>query len=127
MRVKLSSEAAGAISFTPVVVQELPMRELVEHILGVTGKDEPRIGEMLLRGTLVSGASRFRWEGWEADLADRARTARPHFRIPIRPAHFAAGAVHCAPSCAAAGSVIEIHREAAARKGCSSARASGMC
>lgn len=68
VRVKLSSEAAEAISLTPVVVQEIPIRELVEHMLGVAGKDEPRIREILLRGTLVSGASRFRWVGWEPDL-----------------------------------------------------------
>jgi hypothetical protein len=67
IRVKLSSETAEAISTTPVVVQELALRELVEHMLGVAGKDEPRIREMLLRGTLVSGASRFRWAGWEAE------------------------------------------------------------
>ena len=67
IRVKLSSEAAEAISLTPVVVQELPIRELIEHMLGVTGKDHARIRELLLRGTLVSGASRFRWSGWEAD------------------------------------------------------------
>ncbi len=68
VRVKLSSEAAESISLTPVVVQELATRELVEHMLGLTGKDEPRIRELLLRGTLVSGASRFRWAGWDADL-----------------------------------------------------------
>jgi hypothetical protein len=67
VRVKLSSEVAEAISLTPVVVQELPLRELVEHMLGVAGKDEIRIHEILLRGTLVSGASRFRWAGWEVD------------------------------------------------------------
>lgn len=67
VRVKLSSEEAGAISLTPVVVQEMAMRDLVEHLLGVTGKDEPRIRDLLKRGTLVSGASRFRWVGWEAD------------------------------------------------------------
>jgi len=67
VRVKLSSEAAGTISLTPVVVQDLPIRELVEYMLGVAGKDEPRIREILLRGSLVSGASRFRWAGWEAD------------------------------------------------------------
>jgi len=67
VRVKLSSEAAGAITLTPVVVQELPIRELVEHLLGITGKDFSRIREILLRGTAVSGASRFRWAGWEAD------------------------------------------------------------
>jgi len=67
IRVKLSSEAAEAISLTPVVVQELSVRELIEHMLGITGKDEPRIRELLKRGTLVSGASRFRWAGWDAD------------------------------------------------------------
>lgn len=68
VRVKLSSEAAGVVSITPVVVQDLPTRELIEHMLGITGKDETRIREILLRGTLVTGASRFRWPGWEPDL-----------------------------------------------------------
>src|SRR5215831_9669117 len=69
IRVKLSSEAAEGISITPVVAREMPLRELVEYMLGVTGKDEARVRELLLRGTLVSGASRFRWSGWEADVA----------------------------------------------------------
>jgi hypothetical protein len=70
VRVKLSSEAAEGISITPVVVQEIGTRELVEYMLGLTGKDEARVRELLLRGTLVSGASRFRWSGWEADRDD---------------------------------------------------------
>src|SRR5437868_13250865 len=69
IRVKLSSEAAESISITPVVVREMPVRELVEQMLGVTGKDEGRVRDLLLRGTLVSGASRFRWTGWEAEAA----------------------------------------------------------
>lgn len=68
VRVKLSSEAAESITITPVVVREIPTRELVEHMLGVTGKDVARVHEILLRGTLVNGASRFRWTGWDADL-----------------------------------------------------------
>jgi hypothetical protein len=68
IRVKLSSEAAEYVSLTPVVVQEMPLRDLVEHMLGITGKDEGRICDLLLRGTLVSGASRFRWTGWDADV-----------------------------------------------------------
>jgi hypothetical protein len=70
IRVKLSSEAAGSISLTPVVAQDLPLRELIEHMLGVTGKDEARIRDLLLRGALVSGASRFRWAGWEVEAGD---------------------------------------------------------
>ncbi|HXI39109.1 MAG TPA: hypothetical protein VNH83_03980 [Bryobacteraceae bacterium] len=66
IRVKLSSEAAEYVSITPVVVQEMPVRDLVEHMLGITGKDEIRVRDLLLRGTLVSGASRFRWTGLEA-------------------------------------------------------------
>ncbi|MGH9720416.1 MAG: hypothetical protein ACRD8O_09400 [Bryobacteraceae bacterium] len=66
IRVKLSSETAESISITPVVVREMPTRELVEHMLGITGKDEARVAGLLRRGTLVSGASRFRWTGWEA-------------------------------------------------------------
>jgi hypothetical protein len=67
IRVKLSSEAAESIALTPVVVQEMAVRDLLEHVLGVTGKDEARIRDLLLRGTLVSGATRFRWGGWEAE------------------------------------------------------------
>ena len=69
VRVKLSSEVAESISITPVVVREIPIRELIEHMIGITGKDEARVHELLLRGTLVRGASRFRWSGWDADRA----------------------------------------------------------
>jgi hypothetical protein len=81
IRVKLSSEAAEYVSLTPVVVQEMPVRDLVEHMLGVTGKDEARVRDLLLRGTLVSGASRFRWTGWEADM-ESVRTLLAAFPDP---------------------------------------------
>jgi len=66
IRVKLSTEAVGAISITPVVVEDIPLRDLVGRMLGLTGKDAARVRELLLRGTLVSGASRFRWKGFDA-------------------------------------------------------------
>jgi hypothetical protein len=50
-----------------VVVEEIAVRDLIEHMLPVTGKDQPRICEILLRGSLVSGASRLRWQGWQAE------------------------------------------------------------
>lgn len=65
--VKISSEAAGYISFTPVARQELEPGELVERILGVTGKRPSRIREILSRGSFASGSSRYRWEPLEAD------------------------------------------------------------
>jgi hypothetical protein len=86
IRVKLSSEAAEYVSITPVVVREMPTRELVEHMLGVTGKDEARVRDLLLRGTLVSGASRFRWPGWEAEIeAVRSLLATFPDPDPLRP------------------------------------------
>ncbi|HEY1204084.1 MAG: hypothetical protein ABSH46_21310 [Bryobacteraceae bacterium] len=67
IRVKISSEEAGSISLTAVVAREMPVRELIETMLGATGKDAARIGELLRRGSFVSGASRLRWSGWAAD------------------------------------------------------------
>jgi hypothetical protein len=114
IRVKLSSEAAEAISITPVVVQELPLRELVEHMLGVTGKDETRIAELLLRGTLVSGASRFRWVGWQPGL-DNLRELLATFPDPEPGRTFAAE--RCIRATLRGGrQPIEIPRDAGARK-----------
>jgi hypothetical protein len=70
IRVKLSSEEAGAIAMTPVVVREMPLGDLVALMLDLAGKDAARVREVLLRGTLVSGASRYRWAGWQADLGE---------------------------------------------------------
>ena len=115
IRVKLSSEAADAISLTPVVVQELPLRELIEHMLGVTGKNEARIRELLLRGTLVSGASRFRWVGWQAEAAD-LRELLATFPDPDPSRVFLPA--HCTRVILRGGrQPIEITREAASRKG----------
>ena len=68
VRVKISSEAAGEISMTQVIAQEIPLRDLVDIIVGQCGKDAPRVRELLRRGTVVQSASRFRWEPVEVDL-----------------------------------------------------------
>jgi len=115
IRVKLSSEAAGSISLTPVVAQEMPLRDLVEHMLGITGKDEARIRELLLRGSVVSGASRFRWAGWEAGIAD-LRELLATFPDPDPTRAFRAA--HCTRVILRGGrQSIEITREAGSRKG----------
>ena len=115
VRVKLSSEAAESIALTPVVVEELPLRDLVEHMLGVAGKDEARIRELLKRGTLVSGASRFRWAGWEAD-AEGVREVLATF--PDDDPTLAFEARHCVRATLRGGrQALEIPREAGARKG----------
>jgi hypothetical protein len=115
VRVKLSSEAAGAITITPVLLQELPVGELIEHVLGLAGKDEARIREILFRGTLVSGASRFRWEGFRTEAED-LRQALAAFPDPDPSLPFAAA--RCVHAVLRGGrQAIEIPREAAGRKG----------
>ncbi|HEY9140837.1 MAG TPA: hypothetical protein VIN93_08085 [Bryobacteraceae bacterium] len=115
VRVKLSSEAAGAITITPVVIQELPIRELVGHMLALAGKDEARLLEILLRGSLVSGASRFRWSGWDADR-ESLRELLATFPDPDPTLAFAPN--RCTRAVLTGGRrAIEIGREAAASRG----------
>ena len=66
VRVKISSEHVESIGLSPVVSRDLPLEELVGYMLAVTGKDAARLREILTRGSLVSGASRFRWSGFDA-------------------------------------------------------------
>ena len=114
VRVKLSSEAADSISITPVVIRDIPMRELIEHMLGVTGKDTARVHELLLRGTLVSGASRFRWTGWDADR-EAIQSALVTFPDPDPRRPFSAERCIRA-TLRAPGRRIEIPREVGQRK-----------
>lgn len=68
--VKLSSEAAGYVSMTPVLGQEMGLVELVEQVVGVVGREGARVREVLKRGSVVSGATRFRWAGLEAEVEE---------------------------------------------------------
>jgi len=72
------------------------------------------VHEILLRGTLVSGASRFRWPGWQADLEGlRALLETFPGDDPGRPFRSA----HCIRAVLHGGrQPIHIPREAGARK-----------
>ncbi len=71
IEVKISSEAAGEISMTPVLTRKLPLAELLAVLLGICGaKDAARLRELLARGTVVESASRFRWSPVEASEAE---------------------------------------------------------
>ena len=112
--VKISSEAAGAISLTAVVRREMSAAELVAAIVGVTGKDAVRIREVLHQGVLVSGASRFRWTPIEAALEEIAPqlAAFPDPR-PDRPFDPA----KCKRAALSGGrAAIDLPRDAASRK-----------
>jgi len=76
IRVKISSEAAGAIDFTPVVLSEMPLTELLELAASAAGADAARIHHLLTHGSLVSGASRFRWERIACTLEEVGEAVR---------------------------------------------------
>ena len=72
IRVKLSSEQAGAVNITPVVAQDMPFEELLDRAVSATGKDLDRILRVFRAGEFTSGATRYRWAGFEADRAEVA-------------------------------------------------------
>jgi hypothetical protein len=43
----------------------MTVEELLDVIVPLTGKDPERVDQALRRGTIVSGSSRFRWDGWK--------------------------------------------------------------
>lgn len=98
LRVRLTSESVESIALSPVVAQDMTLHDLVGTMLGVTGKDARRIREILARGSLVAAGSRYRWEGFAAEVnqleawltrfpdntPDRPFNAAACFRILLR-------------------------------------------
>lgn len=115
VRVKLSSEAAEAISLTRVVVQEMPLHDLIDVLLGITGKDRARVQELLLRGSVVSGASRYRWDGLAAGAEEVANALRAFPDPEPQRAFEPAACVRAVLNTGRAN--LDIPREAAAKKG----------
>jgi hypothetical protein len=113
--VKLSSEEAGAIAITPVVVEEMAAAELVEVLLGVAGKDVERIRGLLARGSIVSGATRFRWAPLEITAEDLEAVFR---RFPDPEPARAFDAAGCTRVLLRGPSkTVYVARETAARRG----------
>jgi hypothetical protein len=114
IRVKISSEAAESIALTPVVARDMSFSELLEQIVSVTGKDVPRIRELLLRGSMVIGSSRFRWTGITVDDASVLAALRafpnPDPALPFRAAACTRVVLRCA-----VGQII-IQREAGEKR-----------
>jgi hypothetical protein len=67
--VKYTEEEAEYVSIRPVVRQSFRAAELVDMILAVTGKDRPRIQQILRSGTVVFHSYRYWWDAFEADAA----------------------------------------------------------
>ena len=67
--VKTSSDA-GESSMTRVFVEQLALTDLVERMLGFTGKDAELLQQVMARGSFVNGATRLRWESLSVSRAE---------------------------------------------------------
>ena len=65
--VKFTEEDAEYISVRPVKRQTFRLRELVDMVLSVTGRDLPRVQQILRTGTVVYHFYRYKWQGFDAD------------------------------------------------------------
>jgi len=70
--VRYTEEEAEYLSVRPVVRQTFHLQELIDMVLGVTGKDLARIQQILRSGTVVFHFYRYWWQGFEADAEELA-------------------------------------------------------
>ncbi len=61
---------------TQVFVQSMDLHNLVERMLGYTGKDPELVRQVIARGSLVSGAIRLRWDGFSISPDEVANVLR---------------------------------------------------
>ena len=64
--VKRTEEEAEFVSVRPVVRQTFRIEQLVDMLLAVTGKELPRLQQILRSGTIVYHYYRYWWAGFEA-------------------------------------------------------------
>ncbi len=115
IRVRLLSDEAGAISITPAVVREMPIQELMDAIVAQVGKDADRVRRLLESGTLVAGASRYRWESCSPDDTELAALFRrypdPDPDRPFAPEHCRIIVLHFAH-----GGALELRQDALVKR-----------
>lgn len=70
--VRYTEEEAEYLSVRPLVKQTFRLHELIDMVLGVTGKDLARIQQILRSGTVVYHFYRYWWPGFEAGAAELA-------------------------------------------------------
>lgn len=63
--VRYSDEEAGYVSLRPIMRQTFGMRELLDMVLRVTGKDAARVRQILRSGTIAYHYHRYWWAGFE--------------------------------------------------------------
>lgn len=114
---RYTEEEADNFSIRPVKRQNFRLRELIDMILRVTGKDLPRVQQILRSGTLVYHFYRYWWQGFDADVEDLAVIlAEFPGDDPSRAFRAEACSMVLLEGASAVRKPVEIAREAAERK-----------
>ena len=116
--VRYTEEEAEYLSVRPLVKQTFLLHELIDMVLGVTGKDLARIRQILRSGTVVYHFYRYWWPGFEADAGELADVLA---RFPDADPARAFRAEECAMVLLESGGhpprhSVELAREGASRK-----------
>ncbi len=115
--VRFTEEEADYVSIRPVKRQVFRLRELVDMILCVTGRDAARVQQILRTGTVVFHFYRYWWQGIEADAAELgAFLARFPADDPTRAFQPESCTLIVLESSVATRHPLEIERAAARRK-----------
>ena len=114
---RYTEEEADNFSIRPVKRQNFRLRELIDMILRVTGKDLPRVQQILRSGTIVYHFYRYWWQGFDADASELAVVlAEFPGDDPARPFRAEACYMVLLEGSSAVRKPVEITREAAERK-----------
>jgi hypothetical protein len=70
--VRYTEDEAEYVSLRPVVRQTFQIRELVDMVLSVTGKNADRIAQILRSGAVAYHGYRYWWKGFEAPEGELA-------------------------------------------------------
>ncbi len=116
--VRYTEEEAEYLSVRPVVRQTFRLQELIDMVLGVTGKDLARVQQILRSGTVVFHFFRYWWSGFDADPEELAALLA---RFPDADPSRAFRAEHCTAVVLESGGQparqsLEIRRAVASRR-----------
>jgi hypothetical protein len=64
---RFTEEDAGYVTVRPVVKQTFRLAELADMVVGVTGKNAPRVQQIFRAGTIVYNGYRYWWQGFAAN------------------------------------------------------------
>lgn len=115
--VRYTDEEAGFVSIRPVMRMGLRPEQLLELILGVTGKHAERVEQIVRSGSVAAGGFRYWWEGVEIGAGElEAQLARFPDADPARPFEAARCTMVAAEGGTSARALAEFTAAAAARR-----------